>query len=277
MSHAAVLVALSPDDVKRAGGDVKEAVAYQMEPFNENGEWFKDGSRWDWWVIGGRFTDRLDAERYDPSSDPANKQTCWLCNGTGKRDDALGRQERQRDPSYGCNGCGGTGMETKHPSEFVDRGNVARRGALTEDGLLAARRKRFEKYWDEYQTELRGGNKSAAFVYGIKEGDVDKETYVASRTKHFSTPVFLKDREWHEHVRMGWFGGTVKTECELKAAEKGEEFVGRCIHQTEDGSAKIIDWTGPKDSDEKWDALFWARFLRNLPDDYLLVVVDYHV
>lgn len=59
MSHAFCIVALSPDDTKAAGGDVQEAVDHQMEPFNEDGEWFADGSRWDWWVIGGRYSGRI--------------------------------------------------------------------------------------------------------------------------------------------------------------------------------------------------------------------------
>lgn len=51
MSHATVLVAL---DCKP--NEIQEAVGYQMQPFDENGEWFADGSRWDWWTIGGRWS-----------------------------------------------------------------------------------------------------------------------------------------------------------------------------------------------------------------------------
>lgn len=67
MSHASAIVALSPEDLERAlkvtkgtGKDTyQEAVAYQMLPFDENGEWFKDGTRWDWWQIGGRYHGRF--------------------------------------------------------------------------------------------------------------------------------------------------------------------------------------------------------------------------
>lgn len=51
MSHAAVLVAIP------RVGDAEELVAKQMAPFDESGDWFRDGSRWDWWQIGGRFSD----------------------------------------------------------------------------------------------------------------------------------------------------------------------------------------------------------------------------
>ncbi len=59
MTHFPVIVALTKEDLERSDGDVKAAVAAQLEPFSEGGEWFKDGSRWDWWVIGGRFSDRF--------------------------------------------------------------------------------------------------------------------------------------------------------------------------------------------------------------------------
>lgn len=49
-----------------------------LEPYNEDGEWFKEGSRWDWWVVGGRFTGLLD--NYDPTTDPVNLETCNFCD-----------------------------------------------------------------------------------------------------------------------------------------------------------------------------------------------------
>lgn len=58
MTHCSIIVALSPQQVKDAG-DVDKAVAHQMEPFDENGHWFRNGSRWDWWVIGGRNSGRF--------------------------------------------------------------------------------------------------------------------------------------------------------------------------------------------------------------------------
>src|SRR5688500_14258938 len=80
MSHASVLIALDPP-VNRS--EIDELIAEQMMPFDENGEWFRDGSRWDWYQIGGRFTGLLDG--YDPDKDPANIQQCELCAGTGVR------------------------------------------------------------------------------------------------------------------------------------------------------------------------------------------------
>ena len=56
MSHATVLV------VVKDGTDIESAVEEQMRPFDENGECFKDASRWDWYVIGGRWEGKLDGK-----------------------------------------------------------------------------------------------------------------------------------------------------------------------------------------------------------------------
>lgn len=68
MSHFAVVV-LSND-----GQSVDDLLA----PYDENGTWFAEGSRWDWWVVGGRFTGALT--NYDPTTDPANWELCGYCD-----------------------------------------------------------------------------------------------------------------------------------------------------------------------------------------------------
>lgn len=80
-------------------------------------------SQWDWWVIGGRWTGAFTPD-YDPTEDPRNISTCYLCKGTGKRDDELGKDERKRNPEYGCNGCNGTGKSVnfsfvKHEGDIM--------------------------------------------------------------------------------------------------------------------------------------------------------------
>lgn len=77
---------------------------------------YNPDSHWDWWTIGGRWTGAFTPD-YDPSEDPRNIETCNLCEGTGKRNDALGKDHRKRDPSYGCNGCNGTGKSVKFSYE----------------------------------------------------------------------------------------------------------------------------------------------------------------
>ena len=69
-------------------------------------------SQWDWYEIGGRWTGEL-VDDYDPYRDPDNLEDCWICKGTGKRDDELGRKARIEDPTYTCNGCDGEGKSVK--------------------------------------------------------------------------------------------------------------------------------------------------------------------
>ncbi len=72
--------------------------------------------RWDWWQVGGRYTGKLSG--YDPDKDPANRETCFMCGGTGKRNDALGQEARAKNPAYTCNGCEGKGWSVKWPTSW---------------------------------------------------------------------------------------------------------------------------------------------------------------
>lgn len=55
MSHAVIIVALS-GSLRRE--ELEAAVKDEMAPFDENDEGcFQDGTRWDWWIIGGRWPD----------------------------------------------------------------------------------------------------------------------------------------------------------------------------------------------------------------------------
>lgn len=56
MSHAVIMVAVP------GVGDLEELVGHEMAPFSEDDESFKNGSRWDWWVIGGRWENFFQAD-----------------------------------------------------------------------------------------------------------------------------------------------------------------------------------------------------------------------
>lgn len=98
-----------------------DAVSRVLAPYEERWEGDDDDAVkhgfWDWWVVGGRWTGAW-APNYDPTTDPANRMQCWLCDGTGKRDDPLGRAQRDLNPAYGCNGCESTGQALKHPPDW---------------------------------------------------------------------------------------------------------------------------------------------------------------
>lgn len=106
MTHFATLVLV---DETLTREQAEDAVTPLLAPYDENGQWFAEGSRWDWWVVGGRWTGALDPE-YDPRTDPRNIEVCDLCSGTGTRPDGLARFGADWVKStHGCNGCYGTG------------------------------------------------------------------------------------------------------------------------------------------------------------------------
>lgn len=88
-------------------------------------------AKWDWWCVGGRYSGKFaGANKLPPHEDPRNKERCFLCNGTGKRNDKLGLEARAKDPSYSCNGCDGAGLSTKFESKWVNEDNEIRAGDL---------------------------------------------------------------------------------------------------------------------------------------------------
>lgn len=226
MSHALCIVALSRDDLLKHDTPEK-AVAWQMKPFSENGHWFEDGSRWDWYVIGGRF-----------------------------------------------------------PGRFLGK-DICTRVELTEEKLIAEREEGARQLWTEWTAEPLKKRKDKFFrsyIYGLEEGDTLEKVIARSKSRCFTAVVFLKDRRWCEKGRMGWFGSTTKTECQRSAESESKEgdidlatWTGRCLVKDEKTGAEIVDFTGPKDSEDRWDRLYWPRFLRPLPPETTLVAVDYHV
>ena len=77
-----------------------------------------EGDVWDWYQIGGRWTGTLD--KYDPEKDENNIEICELCKGSGQRNDSLGKQARQKNPEYACNGCQGKGKSVKWPTAWKE-------------------------------------------------------------------------------------------------------------------------------------------------------------
>jgi hypothetical protein len=108
--HKGVILLVKASSKEEASGKASEF----MEGYQ--------GQVWDWWQVGGRWTGTLD--NYNPSKDPKNLKTCWLCQGTGLRNDELGKQARKENPEYTCNGCGGTGKSVEYPSNWSHDNNI---------------------------------------------------------------------------------------------------------------------------------------------------------
>ena len=195
---------------------LSHALEAVLAPFDENGTFFKDGSRWDWWQIGGRFSGRFHG--YD----------------------------------------------------------VVRRHILHEDELVAWRKTQLEADYDAIMADpaLKDFSDDAFFVATGFERGRSKLSYMEAFIPYpVSASAFVRDQTWYENERMGWFGGTQPTECEIKAEKTGEAYDGRCI-ATADGGAKIISYG---DNDVVWARRFWGRFIQRLDPQTLLVLVDYHV
>lgn len=197
VSHASLLVAL--DSVP---ADLEEAIAFQMTPFDENEGWFADGSRWDWYTIGGRS----DA--------------------------------------------------------YLAQGNVIQRKDIDLASLGTRRREELAKCWRKAQGEKL---EHREWLYGVKPDEM-LDDFLGRHAAFPAHYAFLRNRVWHEHERMGWFGGTAATECE----QQGKD-VHICTHE-KDG-ARIISWGGS----DSWDKMFYPRFVEPLSPETLLVTVDYHV
>lgn len=79
MSHFSVLVITPPDQ------DLEATISKLMEPFNENGEGFREGSKWDWWQIGGRWSGLINGKNTAPIGElPENIETFAVLTPDGK-------------------------------------------------------------------------------------------------------------------------------------------------------------------------------------------------
>lgn len=108
------------------GDKLTDAIGEILAPWDER-DGDNENGRWDWWQLGGRWTGVWSD--YDPAADPANREFCWLCDGTGLRNDALGQAHREQNPGYTCNGCGygehvTPGVKLKHATKWLKRSDL---------------------------------------------------------------------------------------------------------------------------------------------------------
>lgn len=79
-----------------------------MSPFSEE-DGDNEAGWWDFWLVGGRWTG-VWSSRYKPSKDWRNYgKPCYICGGTGQREDIPGTREEYIAWVGGCNACYGTG------------------------------------------------------------------------------------------------------------------------------------------------------------------------
>lgn len=117
--HFAVAVLLPEGTSKEEAQSTAEQM---LAPYDENGDWFADGSRWDWWVVGGRWDGALLGLPWQPVV-----ETCSFCKGTGVSPVATLREDGRYDHHFtgtagtqtrdtGCHVCDGTGKDEAWPT-----------------------------------------------------------------------------------------------------------------------------------------------------------------
>lgn len=167
------------------------------------GRWTNPNSKWDWYSIGGRWTGFFKIK------------------------------DNTKYPDDICTGRPGI-MTVPAKYNYADSIRIC---DIDFDGMKIDSIKKYEKYWNEYQEKISNGDKSAYFIYGVKDGQT-KEEYI-DLNSNFSTFAVIKDGYWYEKGEMGWWSITLN--------EKD-------------------DWQ------EQFNLL-----IKSLPEDTLLTVVDCHI
>jgi hypothetical protein len=273
MSHESVIIAISPEQLSDCSGNLEAAVVFQMEPFNENSEWFQIGRRWDGWSIGGRYTGKFTPD-YDPESDLLNIETCSYCHGSGTRDEKIVQQERIRCPPYTCNACSGKGQRLKDDLHWRSVGNVCKRGDLNESHLAKLQGVAAKRLWDKWLAESR---KVDFKSYGLVDGETLETITAKYKSRPLTADAFVKDCCWHECGRLDWRDESLLAECEQRAQGSGFVHPGQGCHSVytcKKSGARLIGFDDERN--DCWDCLYWPRFIRNLPEDTTLVGVDCH-
>jgi len=105
--------------LKELGTSIQDQIQEILDPYNEDVDEPNPKSFWDWWQVGGRWKG-AHVPDYDANKDPDHQERCWLCGGTGVRPG--GREQFGEEwfkETGGCNGCHGTGMATKWPTQWT--------------------------------------------------------------------------------------------------------------------------------------------------------------
>jgi hypothetical protein len=199
-------------------------------------------AKWDWYQVGGRFNGYFDVE-YDPDTDPENQEVCFICRGTGKRDDDLGRARREEDPTYTCNGCGGKGTKVSWPTQWKARGSSAQAKTIPFGPMARKRREDAAARWDSTKKSLDAApEKFHAGWHGIDPREVSREDYVARRGRlPFSTFAVLDASGWHERGQMGWWGIVKDEQDEAAWDEQYEKFLVDLVENRPDAWVTIVD------------------------------------
>lgn len=186
------------------------------------GYWHNPNSKWDWWVIGGRWPGKLKIKE-------EHKEVAGNLNfsyGWPEKEKLAVMSQRVADTALN----GEVDWDAYHNGEDFDK--ACRQWEMIVDGdkPKTTEEKEFIDYPLRYTKEF----------YLEKYGD--KITYAKAQCS-FTTHAVLKDGEWFEKGSMGWFG---------------------CSSAT------------PKE-ESQFELSYFDSFIKNLPDNAKLTVVDCHI
>ena len=209
MTHFAGLVLVDKDRFEstsdRMDGRAFNAVAPLVNAYAEDDEWGADGTRYDWYQVGGRFTGLIDG--YEPWKDEANYSTCKYCEGTGTTTQAVADQfpayqEKVGQPCIQCS-VGFDGDQKPFPGRSLN--------------------------WDFVP--------HGADVIPARDIDIERMRFIPNA-------LVTPDGEWHEGARFGMFAVKLPDEKGNEPKEEAEwskEFC-RLLDDNRDAVAIVVDF-----------------------------------
>lgn len=166
---------------------------------NKYGYWANPNTKWDYWNLGGRWSGLLTGE--DITENPENYEICYLCKGTGYRNDHIAQSFRKEE-LFSCNGCSGFGKRLKHPSSCIPVQNQIQIKDFDADKLYQKQIQKYSEIWDK---TIHLDPKTRLEKYKI-EDYFTKDMYLNMITKPlYKIHSLIYQNKWYEKGHTNWW------------------------------------------------------------------------
>lgn len=216
---------------------VKEYHGYEFNSNGDVGRWTNPNSKWDWWVVGGRWTGffKLKAGAQGAVGEPGlmtPRAELGYCDSALKKDIDF-ECSRNAAAQEAAEKWEQVNSAVKRSDNFKTWQQV-----LDGPGDIDEKRKEYRSQAEVIAFHsLKDG-----FFSSVEDYFIPKSVYVmAARNAAGVTFAVVKDGQWYEKGEMGWWGMV----------------------------------SGAKDQ-EVWNQEYW-NLIDGLPEDTLLSVVDCHI